>query len=291
MSDTVLEHPLVREYLRELDRASLTLPAAQARELREQIAAHLDEALPPGATPEQVSDEIDRLGDPRTLAAAAAGPASRTLAARARVRLARVRWWTWAALAVLVPALGTGAGFLISMNSAPALIASGEIGWLYPADRDVQVETTADAVTQTAVPYRFGQRQGIMVNLVNESDWTQQIVGIGPRWTFGSLPGTAQVSVESGPDLNVVGIPAAGTRSDFALPGVIPPHSARLVHVSWISDMCYGAGAGGGPGSGIIVDHITLEVRVGLITKTEDIPLQQAFELTPPKHSITRNCS
>lgn len=82
MSDTVLEHPVVREYLRELDKASLTLPAAQARELREQIAAHLDEALPPTAAPEQVRDEIGRLGSPRSLAAAAAGPASRSLAAR-----------------------------------------------------------------------------------------------------------------------------------------------------------------------------------------------------------------
>ena len=288
MKDTVLEHPLVREYLRQLDRASLTLPATQARELREQIATHLDEALPPGATQEQVRDEIGRLGRPRSLAAAAAGPVARSLAARVRVRLARVRWWTWLSVAVLVPALGTGTGFLISMNSASALVASGESGWLYPADRDVEVETTADTVMQTAVPYRFGQRQGILVNLVNESDWTQQIVGIGPRWTFGSLPGTAQVSVESGPDLNVVGTPAAGTRSDFGLPGVIPPHSARLVHVSWTSNLCYGAG--GGPGSGIIVDHLTLQVRVGMITKTEDIPLQQAFQLTPPKHSITHNC-
>lgn len=288
MSDTVLEHPLVREYLRKLNTACASLPLAQARELREQIAAHLDEALPPSATDQQVRDEIGKLGPPRSLVAAAAGPAPRSLAARLRIRLTRVRWWTWAALAVLIPALGTGAGFLISMNGAPLLIASGESGWLYPADRDVQVETTADAVTQTAVPYRFGQRQGIAVELVNERDWTQQIVGIGPRWAFGSLPGTAQVSVESGPDLNVVGTPAAGTRSDFALPGVIPPKSARLVHVSWTSNLCYGAG--GGPGSGIIVDHITLQVRVGIITKTEDIPLQQAFQLTPPKHSITRNC-
>jgi hypothetical protein len=288
MNDTVIEQPLVRQYLRALDRASLTLPAAQARELREQIAAHLDEALPPGATDEQVRDEIGKLGSPRSLVAAAAGPASRSPATRLRVRLTRVRWWTWAVIAVLVPALGTGTGVLISMNTAAPLVASGASGWLYPADVNVQVETTADTVMQTAVPYRFGQRQGILVELVNESDWTQQIVGIGPRWTFGSLPGTAQVSVESGPDLNVAGTPATGTRSHFALPGVIPPHSARLVHVSWTSDLCYGAG--GGPGSGIIVDQITLQVRVGMITKTEDIPLQQAFQLTPPKHSITRNC-
>jgi hypothetical protein len=46
MSETVLEHPLVRQYLRALDAACVTLPAERARELREQIAAHLDEALP-----------------------------------------------------------------------------------------------------------------------------------------------------------------------------------------------------------------------------------------------------
>jgi hypothetical protein len=28
-----------------------------------------------------------------------------------------------------------------------------------------------------------------------------------------------------------------------------------------------------------------------MITETEDIPLQQAFQLTPPKHSISHNCA
>ena len=249
MSDTVLEQPLVRWYLRELDRASLSLPAAQARELREQIAAHLEEALPPGASAEQVGDELDRLGSARSLVAEAAGPAPRRLATRARIRLGHVRWWAWAVIAVLVLALGTAAALLISMNSAP------------------------------------GQRQGIVVDLVNESDWTQQIVAIGPQWTFGSPPGTAQVSVEGGPGLNQVGVTAAGSPSgDYTSPGFIPPHSVRRVHVSWTSSECFGAG------SGIVIDDITLQVRVGVITRSENIPLQRAFELTGPKHSITRDC-
>jgi hypothetical protein len=285
MSGTVLEQPLVRWYLRELDKASLTLPAAQARELREQIAAHLDEALPPSATDDEILDEIGRLGTAGSLAAAAAGPASRSLMTRLRIRLTRVRWWTWAAIAVLVPALGTGIGFLISMESAPVLVVSGEIGWLYPADQDIAVETTAGDVTQTAVPYRFGHLQGIVVSLVNESDWTQRIVGAGPEFTFGSYPGQTRVSVESGPGLNEVGITKTGAAStDFASPGVIPPRSVRLVHVFWPSDECFGAGGG------IIIDHITLLVRVGLITKTENVALQQAFKLIGPKHSITHNC-
>jgi hypothetical protein len=39
MSDTVLARPVVKQYLRALDAACASLPAAQARELHELIAA------------------------------------------------------------------------------------------------------------------------------------------------------------------------------------------------------------------------------------------------------------
>ena len=45
MSGTALDHPLVRDYLRDLDQALAALPPEQASELTEQITAHLDEAL------------------------------------------------------------------------------------------------------------------------------------------------------------------------------------------------------------------------------------------------------
>ncbi len=169
MSDTVLEHPLVREYLRQLNAACAAMPAAQAKELREQIAAHLDEALPPGAAEADVRAELARLGTPRLLAADAAGPGWRPIARRLRHQLGRVRWWVWAAIAVLVPALGTGAGFLISMNSAVPLNVVG-YGWLYPADQAVAVSTTAGTNMATTVPTRHGQRQGILVYVANSSD-------------------------------------------------------------------------------------------------------------------------
>ena len=57
MSGTVLENVLVREYLRGLSLECVSLPVAQARELREQIAAHLDEALAPDATNAEVQAE------------------------------------------------------------------------------------------------------------------------------------------------------------------------------------------------------------------------------------------
>ena len=285
MTDTVLGQPLVREYLRSLDEACAALPYAQARELHEQIAGHLEDALPPDADPATVAAELARLGRPRALAAALAGPVPPSTVRGLRNRLARVRWWTWAVTGLIMAVLAAGSGFLIAMNTAPQLIASGEIGWLYPADQAAAVITTAGGETQTAVPYRFGQQQGITVDLVNDSDWTQQVVAVGPDWGFGALPGESHVSVEGGPGLDEGGDTATGLRSgSYTLPGDIPPHSTRNVHVWWTSNECMGANGGVG------VPDIELLVRVGTVTRTEDITLQDAFLLTGPRHSIIRHC-
>ena len=64
MTGTIIDHPLVRDYLRELDVALRVLPAAQARELREQITGHLDEALPPDADDQEIAAALSRLGRP-----------------------------------------------------------------------------------------------------------------------------------------------------------------------------------------------------------------------------------
>lgn len=274
MSDTVLEHPLVRQYLRAVDTACATLPLAQARELHEQLAAYLDDALPPSATIADVVAVLDRLGRPRSLAAEAAGPGGLPAWRKLCNRLRRVRWWTWTAIGLLVPAISTGAGFLISMNSATPLYSMGA-GWLYPVDQAHAVETSADAVTQTTVPFRTGQRQGVEVLLSNPSDWTQVILGPSSNFQpFSNEP--PQVIVETGPDINLIGTPLSGG-SSYVSPGAIPPHTARWVRLTWTSDTCTG-----GSGTVGIIDSLWLEVRVGLATKTEVIPLTEAFALQEP---------
>jgi len=60
MTDTVLGRPAVKIYLQALDAACVILPVAQARELHEMIAAHLDEALPPGASNAEVRAGLPR---------------------------------------------------------------------------------------------------------------------------------------------------------------------------------------------------------------------------------------
>jgi hypothetical protein len=272
MSDTVLERPLVKEYLRALNAACASLPVAQAEELHEMIAAHLDEALPPGASDAEVRAELTRLGAPPSIAAAAAGQSRFPVLQRLRSWTRRARWWTWAAIAVLVPALGTGAGFLISMNGA-APLRSDSAGWLYHADQVRAVDISADGVTQTTVPVRSGQRQGIEILVWNNSDWTQVILGPGPNWQpFSDEP--IQVSVQTGPHLNEAGTALSGG-SSYVSPGAIPPDSARWVHLTWTSDACMGSGEA-------IIDWIPLQVRVGVITRTQDITPVEGFALQGP---------
>jgi hypothetical protein len=91
MSGTALDHRLVRDYLRDLDKAMRGLPDTQAHELKEQITAHLDDALQPGAGDDEVAATLSRLGSPADLAAeagAASGSSGPGLALSGR----RVGW-------------------------------------------------------------------------------------------------------------------------------------------------------------------------------------------------------
>jgi hypothetical protein len=280
MSDTVPEHPLVREYLEALDAACAGLPAARARELHDQIAGHLEDALPPGHSDEEARAELARLGTPRSLAAEAAGPTGLSVARRVRYSLGRVRWWAWTAIVIVIAALITGAVFLDSMESATPLTSSGS-GWLYPVDMNRAVATTAGLVSQTTVPVRSGQRQGVDLNVANSSDWTQVIVGIDPHW-FAFAFKNVQVTVESGPYLNQGGNnPVSHPKApiSFVSPGTIPPYSIRFVHVTWTSNFCI---FDDGQTS---FSDIPLLVRVGLITKIEDVQLSQTFALNGPSHA------
>ena len=174
MSDTELKHLLIRDYLRELSAACVTLPAAQARELREQITAHLDEALPPDATAEEVQAELVRLGRPRSLAAEAAGPGWQPVARRLRNWLGHVRWWVWVALVLVVSMVATGAGLLISMRTAAPLQQASTFGWYFPQDQGHDVETTVEA-TPRRTPSRSGTARS------RDSSSTSATTATGPR--------------------------------------------------------------------------------------------------------------
>jgi hypothetical protein len=270
-SATVRDDPQVREYLRLLDLATASLPGPQARELREQISVHLEDALSPTATSEEVTAELRRLGPPRSLAREAEGPLAHPVLTRLGRRLRRVRWWAWTAIAVTVAAVVTWAAFMISMESAPPLYSPLTYGWLYPQDYNHAVNTSADLANQTTVSVRLHQQQGIGVYVSNNTDWTVTVLGPAPDWTPVGYPSPVRVVVETGPHLNRGGGPL--TSASYVSPGSIPPHSQRLLKLVWTSEGCQQKG-----GSDII-DELILQVRVGILTRTETIPLDPVFAL------------
>jgi hypothetical protein len=288
MSAAVLEHPLVRDYLRRLDAACAALPAARAGELRDQIIAHLDEALPADAADDEVSAELARLGTPAELAADSAGPARPSAAARLRNRLSRLSWRARTLIAVVVAlivvAIAGAAVYLNSVLSAAPLQQGGLSGWWFPQDQNARGATMSRAgdVTQMSVPERFGQQQGIVVGIYNSSDWTQTIVGLGGAWAQPWALSPVLLAVGSDPLVDEGGAWSAKTRWD--LPGTIPPHSDRLLRILWTSRVC------NTPGGSTIIQDVTLRVRVGLITRAEDFQLGRAWAITGTSSSSPAGC-
>jgi hypothetical protein len=297
MSGTALDNPLVREYLRMLETAFARLPAWQASELREQITAHIADALPHEAPDEQVAAVLARLGSPAELAAEAA-PGARSdatdgarsderrydAAARPPRRTRRVlrNWWFWvtaAAIVAVVAALVVVATKRDAAETAPALTAGGAEGWWFRQDRAREVDTTADGATQSTVPIRSGQWQGFFIDLFNRSDLTQTVLGPAGN----SLP---SAFVGSGGFHGIVGVSTPNHEVDmgggvftgvrFVLPGVIPPHQLRAMRVLWRSTTCLGPGTEQGS------DEVALRVRVGSVIRTEVISLTQGWYVAGP---------
>jgi hypothetical protein len=279
MSETVLRHHLVRDYLRALDAACAVLPPARARELRDQIAAHLDEALPPGAADSEVSAELARLGTPRALAAEVAGPVPPRIGTRLLYRLARLRWRAWAAIATvaaLVAAVAVFLSYLDDMKTAAPLRESGyETPW-YPQDAAAGSVSAAGDLTQVAIPERYGQWQGFAIGIFNDSGRPQTVLGLAAAMTSSQDLAEMTASVANGLDEHDTPIGAA---AGWGLPAVIPPHSGRMLRVVWITRLC------AQPGEISPLTYLTLRVRVGLITRTEDVQLNPAWALLGTKSS------
>jgi hypothetical protein len=276
MSGVVLEHPLVRIYLRELSAACVTLPKAQARELREQIEAHLDEALPPDADDAAVRTELARLGSPRALAAEVAGPVRPPARARLRNRLSRLRWWHWASIALTAAVLATVIGYPVAVYTAPPLSEDLVSAWYFNQDNSRSVNTTVGNASEWKTPERVHQRQGFVIGIRNNSDWTQTILGLGPESEWVALQ-PMSVAVGDWPGIAQGAFLGHDPGARWILPAAIPPHSITVLRVLWTSNECMD------PGSSIGMTQIELRVRVGLMTRTETIQLKEIWAMSGTK--------
>jgi hypothetical protein len=222
-----------------------------------------------------VLEELSRLGSARSLAAAAAGPGRRPFTRRLRNLLGHVRWWVWTALALVVAAACTGAGFLISMHTAAPLAQGSFLQWYFPQDQRLDVDKQAGGTTQHTIPQRYRQEQGIFIQVINHSDWTQTVIGAGPfPWVpFSNMP--PQVAVGSDKEVDLGG---SDLQVRWSFPGSIPPHSVRELRVLWDSNICWIPRT---PPN--YIQDIELTVRLGTLTKTEDIHLSDAMALSGNK--------
>ena len=299
MSGTALEHRLVREYLTQLDVAMGSLPSAKARELRSQIAGHLEDALPPDASDEDVAAVLHQLGGPADLAreaqAGAAPGAGAAVAAAARrgwVRIIRSRLRTKLIVVLITLLLATGATFLSIFLSAQLPNYVGEFAWWYPQDYNHEVDSTADGAQQTTVLIRSGQWQGFGIGIYNSSNFTETIIGppVTEDGRWDSPNGGTQPRIEvSAPDRAIEHGGFTRNVAFESLPVSIPPHQYRLLRITWITDVCI---LGGTKSNNMLndgyqsIDSIYLRVRVGWFTRTDVIPLDMAVALAGPSHGV-----
>ena len=179
-----------------------------------------------------------------------------------RIRLGRGLWAVIAAVFAAVALLGV---FVVEPRTAPPLHAASTQGWFYPQDATVARDTSIGAVSQTVVPIRRGEMQGIVFNVVNPSGYSQTILGLVPDAIMpGSHPGEARLTVAT-----------SGNAQDFgqyryADQAAVPAHQSRFVEITWPSDNCVPLGGT------ITIDAVSLRVRVFGVTRTEHVRLLSA---------------
>lgn len=276
MSDTALDHPQVRAYLRGLDEALASLPSERAAELRDQIAGHLEEELPPSATDDDVAEAISRMGAPADLAREAG--ARRTF----RAVLKRRSWKFWTSVSAGLIAAGLLIGLLVSVETATALAFDGGYGWWFPQDGLRAVDTSAAGADQSTVPVRWHHRQGYYIEIYNVSGYTQTVLGYATEWPWPD-PSSARVAVSTrtSPSGNP---PDAAPQDHYALPVSIPPGQSRFLRVLWTSqNFCVQKGGTFGAAA------VVLRVRVGWITRTETITMPEEFALTGTSYNCPAN--
>ena len=297
MSRSALDHPAVHDYLRTLDAALLALPAEQARELREQIVEHLDDAIAADAAEQRVTEVLTALGSPADLVAEALPEGARTAgqdqtgpvvpgSTRQQAhrgsrtvlrRLAGMPWRRKIALAALALLVIVPAGYGIALGEAPGLQGSGGGQAWWPLSSSVHpVTTTADGHAQWTVPVLSGQRQGMLITVYNPSAWTQTIVGV-TDWPYSLANPWVAVSLH-----NPYGHGVAFPPALYVAPASIPPHQARVLRLTWQSDICLLRGGS------IILDNLTLQVRVGWFTETQNVNLGQGWALAGPSYGRWR---
>jgi hypothetical protein len=132
-----------------------------------------------------------------------------------------------------------------------------------------------------STPIRPGQLQGFIITIINNSDWTQTVLGPTDDFiTPGGHTGIQIAVTRYNRNIERGGLTRNGL--SFTSPGSIPPHQTRALRVLWRTTICQLKG------SGTLVNQLYLRVRVGGVTRTEVVMLLDYWILTgasPPANS------
>jgi Nitrate and nitrite sensing len=267
MSGTTLDHRLVRDYLRELDKAMRGLPDTQARELKEQITAHLDDALQPGAGDHEVAATLSRLGSPADLAAeagAGSGSSGPPLALSGR----RVRW-RLAAIIAVPTVIAAALGALQISGDVSSYAATGRVQHLARLDAAVVTLTQKlDDERDLSAAYAAREDNGPLTRARAATDAAASTVradaaGVGAGYS----PGTVQ-------DLNALlaALTVLGDiRGTVSAPGVIPLYSLDVIRPA----ITFSTAAGDGTGDARL--QATVTTLAALLRVENEMSVQRAI--------------
>jgi hypothetical protein len=191
-------------------------------------------------------------------------PASRPPLIAVRGRPVRIRLGRglWAVIAAVFAAVGLLGVFVVEPRTAPPLHAANTQGWLYPQDGTVARDTSIGAVSESVVPIRRGEMQGIVFDVVNPSRYSQTILGLAPDAIMpGSHPGEPRLAVATSGNAQGSG------QYRYADQAAVPAHQSRFVEITWPSDNCVPVGGT------ISIAAVSLRVRVFGVTRTEHVTL------------------
>ena len=274
---TIFTHPAVATYLAELDEALRERPDGHADDLRDQVRAHIEDAIAPDATAAEVEAELRRLGSPRSLVSDDTETPPAIVYTRPSVSgwlSQRPRNW-WAAfwvVAILLVA-GTG-GVIIEANVAHVTGKCTPCGYLFVQDRQAARGDSVADVHEWKVPQRWGQDQAFTFTIYNPSRYAQQVSG-GPGGKVPSASGDEPMRLDIATRSQAQQDVFTDWPRHFVAGAVtIPARSSRQVVLHWVHNDCYPRG--GSETS----DSMQLTAHTLGVTRTETILFGEVFTMT-----------
>jgi hypothetical protein len=141
-------------------------------------------------------------------------------------------------------------------------LTAGAAVWWSEADAKQAVTGGVSGLPVAEIPIRSGHQQGYLLHLVNGSGVDQRVLGVPESDSSGFAASAVTLTVST------VDAPSDRARSlTYTTRGLVPAHQARWLRVLWVSEGCFEAG------SSSSTDALALRVRLGWITRTEDVPI------------------